>query len=53
MKKETKKVWKNLLSQDDFDKNKGIIRGTEEQESAKRFRAHLDYCKQNLKNWRL
>ena len=52
MKKETKKVWEKL-PQDDFDKNKGIIRGKEEQESAKRFKAHLDYCKQNLKNWRL
>jgi len=52
MEKETKKVWKKLVSQDEIDKNKGLIRGTEEQESAKRFKAHLDYCKRHLKDWR-
>ena len=52
MEKETKKVWKNLSSQDDIDKNKGLIRGTEEQESAKRLKAHLENCKKHLKDWR-
>jgi len=52
MEKETKKAWAKLSSQDDIDKNKGLIRGTDEQESAKRFKAHLDYCKKHLKNWR-
>ena len=50
--KKTKKVWKNLSSQDDIDKNKGLIRGAEEQESANRLKAHLEYCRQNSKNWR-
>ena len=52
MEKETKKVWKNLSSQDDIDKNKGLIRGTKEQESANRLKAHLDFCKRHLKDWR-
>jgi hypothetical protein len=52
MAKETKKAWAKLSSQDDIDKNKGLIRGTDEQESAKRFKAHLDYCKKHLKDWK-
>jgi hypothetical protein len=52
MEKETKKVWKNLSSQDDIDKNKGLIRGTDEQESAKRLKAHLENCRKHLKDWR-
>ena len=52
MGKETKKTWAKLSSQDDIDKNKGLIRGTDEQESAKRFKAHLDYCKKHLKDWK-
>ena len=52
MEKETKKVWKNLSNQDDFDKNKGIIRGTEEQESANRLKCHLENCRKHLKDWR-
>jgi hypothetical protein len=52
MEKETKKVSKKLVSQDDIDKNKGLIRGTEEQESAKRLKAHLENCKRHLKDWR-
>jgi hypothetical protein len=52
MAKETKKAWAKLSSQDDIDKNKGLIRGTDEQESAKRFKTHLDYCKKHLKDWR-
>jgi hypothetical protein len=52
MEKETKKARAKLSSQDDIDKNKGLIRGTDEQESAKRFKAHLDYCKKHLKDWK-
>jgi hypothetical protein len=52
MEKETKKAWAKLSSQDDIDKNKGLIRGTDEQESAKRLKAHLDYCKKHLKDWK-
>jgi hypothetical protein len=52
MEKETKKAWAKLSSQDDIDKSKGLIRGTDEQESAKRFKAHLDYCKKHLKDWK-
>jgi len=52
MEKETKKAWAKLSSQDDIDKNKGLIRGTDEQESAKRLKAHLENCKRHLKDWR-
>jgi hypothetical protein len=52
MAKETKKAWAKLSSQDDIDKNKGLIRGTDEQESAKRFKAHLENCRKHLKDWR-
>ena len=52
MEKETKKVWKNLSNQDDIDKTKGLIRGTDEKKSANRLKAHLDYCKKHLKDWR-
>ena len=52
MEKETKKAWKNLSDQDNTDKSKGLVRGTEEKESANRLKAHLDYCRQNSKNWR-
>jgi hypothetical protein len=52
MTEETKKTWARLSSQDDIDKNKGLIRGTEEQESAKRLKAHLENCKRHLKDWR-
>jgi len=52
MTEETKKSWAKLSSQDEIDKNKGLIRGTEEQESAKRLKAHLDHCKRHLKDWR-
>jgi hypothetical protein len=52
MEKETKKAWAKLSSQDDIDKNKGLIRGTDEQESAKRFKAHLENCRKHLKDWR-
>ena len=52
MEKETKKAWKKLSSQDDIDKNKGLIRGTEEQESANKLKAHLANCKKHLKDWR-
>lgn len=52
MEKETKKTWSKLSSQDDIDENKGLIRGTDEQESAKRLKAHLDYCKKHLKDWK-
>ena len=52
MEKETKKVWKNLSSQDETDKNKGLIRKTEEQKSANRLKAHLENCRNHLKDWR-
>lgn len=52
MAKKTKKVWEILSNQNDIDKNKGLIKRTEEQESVNRFKAHLDYCKQNSKNWK-
>ena len=52
MEKETKKVWEKLSNQKDIDKEKGIIRGTDERESAKRLKAHLDYCKRHLKDWK-
>ena len=52
MTEEKKKAWAKLSSQDKIDKNKGFIRRTEEQESANRLKAHLDYCRQNSKNWR-
>ena len=52
MEKETKKVWKNLSSQDDIDKNKGLIRGTDEKKSANRLKAHLENCRKHLKDWR-
>ena len=52
MTEEKKKAWAKLSSQDETDKNKGFIRRTEEQESANRLKAHLDYCRQNSKNWR-
>ena len=52
MEKETKKVWKTLSNQYDIDKNKGLVRGTEEQESANKLKAYLDYCKKHLKDWR-
>jgi hypothetical protein len=52
MEKKTKKAWAKLSSQDDIDKNKGLIRGTDEQESAKRFKAHLENCIKHLKDWR-
>ena len=52
MEKETKKAWKKLSDQDDIDKNKGLIRGTEEQASANRLKAHLEFCRQNAKNWK-
>ena len=52
MEKETKKAWAKLSSQDDIDKNKGLIRGTEEQESANRLKAHLENCRKHLKDWR-
>lgn len=52
MTEEKKKVWTKLSSQNEIDENKGLIRGTEEQESANRLKAHLDYCRQNSKNWR-
>jgi hypothetical protein len=52
MEKKTKKAWAKLSSQDDIDKNKGLIRGTDEQESAKRFKAHLENCRKHLKDWR-
>ena len=46
------KAWENLLNQGNLDRDKGIIRGKEEQESVKRLKAHLDYCKQNSKKWK-
>ena len=52
MEKETKKAWKKLSGQDDTDETKGLIRGTEERESAKRLKAHLENCKKHLKDWR-
>lgn len=52
MTEEKKKAWTKLSSQNEIDKNKGLIRGTEEQKSANRLKAHLDYCRQNSKNWR-
>ena len=52
MRKKTKEAWEKLGDQDDIDKEKGIIRGTDERESAKRLKAHLDYCKRHLKDWR-
>ena len=52
MAEEKKKAWAKLSSQDEIDKNKGLVRGTEEEKSAKRLKAHLDYCRQNSKNWR-
>ena len=52
MTEEKKKAWAKLSSQNEIDKNKGLIRGTEEQKSANRLKAHLDYCRQNSKNWR-
>ena len=52
MEKETKKVWKNLSNQDEIDKNKGLIRGTEEQKSANRLKSHLENCRKHLKDWR-
>lgn len=52
MKKETKKAWENLSNQNGIDKNKGLVKGTEEQKSAKRLKAHLDYCRRHLKDWR-
>lgn len=52
MTEEKKKVWTKLSNQDDIDKRKGLIRGTEEQESVRRFKAHLDYCRENAKRWK-
>ena len=52
MKKETKKAWENLSNQNDIDKNKGLVTGIEEQKSANRLKAHLDYCRRHLKDWR-
>ena len=52
MTEEKKKAWAKLSNQDEIDKNKGLVKGTDEQESAKRLKAHLDYCRQNSKNWR-
>ena len=52
MTEEKKKAWTKLSSQDDIDKNKGLIRGTEEQKSANRLKAHLENCRKHLKDWR-
>jgi len=52
MTEEKNKAWAKLSSQDEIDKNKGLVRGTEEQESANRLKAHLDYCRKHLKDWR-
>ena len=52
MTEEKKKAWAKLSSQDETDKNKGLIRGAEEQKSANRLKAHLENCRNHLKDWR-
>lgn len=52
MTEEKKKAWAKLSTQDEIDKNKGLVRGTEEKESAKRLKAYLENCRKHLKDWR-